>query len=334
MIRLGLLDQSIIYENENAISTLAKTVDYAQQADILGFDAFYVSEHHLIDQMAGVSPEVLMGYLLAATDQIKIGSAGVMLQHFVPYKVAENFGVLANLAPHRVIAGIGKAQGGNDQVVTVLQKDAFLKPISFEEKYREVVGLLHQTLPVDHRYFDRIKLAPALSAAPEMVLLGGSLESAALANETQSSMIYPFFANGNETILSEVKQAFSVRKHTRFMVAVTVALVDSLEQKQTYLDQLASYTVHFESGKRLNFADETSAKTYQETQEEKTWIEKKPTGAIVAQKETLAKELKDFCVRHDLSDIVIHTPYMPYEEKMQLIEYLATKFELKRGALV
>lgn len=333
-MRFGLLDQSIIYEQESAVTTLAKTVAYAQQADDLGFDAFYVSEHHLIDHMVGVSPEVLMGYLLAATKTIKIGSAGVMLQHFVPYKVAENIDVLANLAPNRVIVGVGKAQGGNDQVVQVFQQDAYQKTLAFDDKYRELVGLIRQQLPKDNRYYEQITLQPAIEQLPEMIVLGGSLDSVALAHETDSGMIYPFFANGNVETLQQVKQAFEQTSTQRFMVALTVALVETETEKEQYLERLASYTVHFASGKRLNFADEGSAKTYQASQQEETWLEKKPTGAIVATAADLANELHTFFTTYGIEDVVIHTPYIPYAQKTALLTYLATKFEMKRGVLV
>lgn len=333
-MRIGLLDQSIVYEEETAQSTLAKTVSYAKKADQLGFDAFYVSEHHLIDQMAGVSPEVLMGYLLAATSTIKIGSAGVMLQHFVPYKVAENIDVLANLAPDRVIVGVGKAQGGNDQVVKVLQRDAFQKERPFDEKYREFVGLIRDELPPEHPYYETITLQPVIDTKPEMVLLGGSLESVALAHETTSGMIYPFFANGDRDALHTIKSAFQKGSAQRFMVAVTVALVSSEVEKRAYLEQLASYTVHFISGKRLNFADETSAKAYQASQSKETWIEMKSIGAIVGTKETLAKALQEFTEYYQITDLVLHTPHQPYAQKEQLIDYLATKIELKRGVFL
>ncbi|WP_128661323.1 LLM class flavin-dependent oxidoreductase, partial [Paenibacillus sp. 598K] len=84
---------------------LANTIRLAQLAESLGYERFWVSEHHDSPGMAGSSPEVLISHLLAQTERIRIGSGGVMLQHYSPYKVAENFNLLATLAPGRVELG-------------------------------------------------------------------------------------------------------------------------------------------------------------------------------------------------------------------------------------
>lgn len=98
-ITISVLDQSPIYPGETGAEALARTVLLAQESERLGFRRFWVSEHHDSEQLAGSSPEVLISYLLAKTNRIRIGSGGVMLQHYSPYKVAENFNVLASLAP-------------------------------------------------------------------------------------------------------------------------------------------------------------------------------------------------------------------------------------------
>lgn len=97
--KLGLLDQSPIYDGETAFDALQHTIRLAQQAEEWGYSRFWVSEHHHAEQLAGSSPEVLISYLLAQTNSIRIGSGGVMLQHYSPFKVAENFHVLSSLAP-------------------------------------------------------------------------------------------------------------------------------------------------------------------------------------------------------------------------------------------
>ena len=91
---------------------LARTLHLAQQAERWGYRRFWLAEHHNTPQLACPSPEVLIGYLLGQTSRIRIGSGGVMLQHYSAYKVAENFNLLAALAPGRVDLGVGKAPGG------------------------------------------------------------------------------------------------------------------------------------------------------------------------------------------------------------------------------
>ena len=105
---MSILDQSPVNEPETATDAFANTVELARKAEEWGYHRFWVAEHHGSSRVMGSSPEVLMAHLLAKTSHIRIGSGGVMLQHYSPYKVAENFNVLASLAPGRVDLGIGR----------------------------------------------------------------------------------------------------------------------------------------------------------------------------------------------------------------------------------
>ena len=110
--RISILDKSPVAEHETAADALARTLALAQQAETLGYHRFWIAEHHNTLQLASPSPELLIAWILGQTKRIRVGSGGVMLQHYSPYKVAENFNVLAAIAPGRVDLGVGKAPGG------------------------------------------------------------------------------------------------------------------------------------------------------------------------------------------------------------------------------
>ena len=93
---------------ETAAQALARTLTLAQQAERWGYHRFWIAEHHNAEQLASPSPELLIAGS-SGKPQIRVGSGGVMLQHYSPYKVAENFNLLASLAPGRVDLGVGKA---------------------------------------------------------------------------------------------------------------------------------------------------------------------------------------------------------------------------------
>ncbi|TBG72995.1 MsnO8 family LLM class oxidoreductase, partial [Rhizobium leguminosarum] len=109
---LSLLDKSPIEQGLTAADALRATVKIAARAEELGYHRFWVAEHHNMSNLASSAPEALIAYLLARTSRIRIGSGGVMLQHYSAYKVAETFNLLASLAPGRVDLGVGKAPGG------------------------------------------------------------------------------------------------------------------------------------------------------------------------------------------------------------------------------
>src|SRR5688572_21880212 len=109
---LSVLDKSPVLRGETSTQALQRTVALARRAEALGYQRFWVAEHHNTRDLASSSPEVLLAHLAARTEHIRIGSGGVMLQHYSPYKVAENFNLLQALAPGRIDIGIGKAPGG------------------------------------------------------------------------------------------------------------------------------------------------------------------------------------------------------------------------------
>ena len=90
-MRLSVLDQSPISEGSTGAQALHNTIDLARLADALGYHRYWVAEHHGGPMLAGPSPEALIGPIAAATAHIRVGSGGVMLPHYSPFKVAETF---------------------------------------------------------------------------------------------------------------------------------------------------------------------------------------------------------------------------------------------------
>jgi len=112
MLQLGVLDQSPVASNSNPVEAMKNTITLARAADRLGFSRYWVAEHHSTPGLAGSSPEVLAAAIAAQTDRIRVGSGGVLLPHYSPYKVAENFRVLEALRIQRLQRQGGRRAGG------------------------------------------------------------------------------------------------------------------------------------------------------------------------------------------------------------------------------
>src|SRR5437764_14719698 len=108
---LSVLDQSPISEGSTGAEALHNTLDLARLADELGYHRYWVAEHHGGSMLASASPEALIGPIAAATSAIRVGSGGVMLPHYRPFKVAETVTMLAALFPGRIDLGLGLAAG-------------------------------------------------------------------------------------------------------------------------------------------------------------------------------------------------------------------------------
>ena len=182
-LTLSVTDQSPMRRGEPPASALRDTVLLAQAAERLGYERYWVAEHHNTGTYAGTSPEILVGQLLANTSRIRVGSGGVMLSHYSALKVAEQFSVLDSFYPGRVDLGIGRAPGSDHTTMFALaypKRPADIE--TFPQQVVDLIGYLHSGLQPDHPFAAvKARPGPPAGSAPEVWLLGSSDYSANLA---------------------------------------------------------------------------------------------------------------------------------------------------------
>lgn len=221
--RLSLLDKSPIPPGVSTAQALRSTLAMAQRAEALGYHRFWVAEHHGNPQVAGSAPEILVAWLLAHTQRIRIGSGGVMLQHYSPYKVAEVFKLLSALAPGRVDLGIGKAPGGLPQSTRALQaRHDPSQPINFDSLLSDLNGFLRDDLPAGHP-LAASRALPKPSTLPQCVLLGASPDSAQLASRLGWGFSYAGHFNDDPALLASTT-ANRARRRRLLMVDMVCAV--------------------------------------------------------------------------------------------------------------
>ena len=183
---LSVLDQSPIARGATSATALANTIDLAKQCDGLGFHRYWLAEHHASPGLAGVAPEALIGPVALATRNIRVGSGGIMLPHYSPFKVAETFAMLSALAPGRIDLGLGRAPGSDQRTAFALQRDRSraMPTHDFPNNLAEIIAYLGDGLPPDHPFAGLKDTLPSGGGSPDLWLLGSSVESAAWAAET------------------------------------------------------------------------------------------------------------------------------------------------------
>ena len=213
---ISVLDQSPVLASPSGAGGLALTVELARAADEWGYKRYWVAEHHGGDTYAGTAPEILVGHLASQTKNIRVGSGGVMLPHYSPYKVAETFGMLATLYPRRIDLGIGRASGTDG-----LGSHALAYPYQpqHEDFYPQqallLKGFIDQGIPSSHPYA-RLKVMPAGVPKPEMWMLGSSGGSAALAGSLGYKMALALFIGPQErpvSIIDDYESAWRAAGH-------------------------------------------------------------------------------------------------------------------------
>lgn len=192
MLKLSVLDQSVVFYGQPQDASIRQTLALAQRCEEWGYDRFWVSEHHNLPSIAGTSPEVLLAAIAARTTRIRLGSAGVMLPHYAPFKVAEQFRVLDALAPGRIDLGLGRAPGSDGRTSQLLNPDRYASE-RFPQQVMELQAwVTGQDLPSGHPGHGVIA-QPTGVTSPSLWILGSSNYGAQLAAHLGLPYAFAYF---------------------------------------------------------------------------------------------------------------------------------------------
>lgn len=205
-IPLSVLDISAVDSASSPAAALAGTRELASAADTLGFERFWVAEHHSLHGIASSVPAVLLGAIGERTSRIRIGSGGVILPNHSPYSVAEAFNTLATMFPDRVDLGIGRS--GADPVLAHALGRA--PGEGLPGALEELLGFLGDGFPEDHPY-QQLEALPRPPVAPRVWALGASVRSATEAGRRGMPYAFAhhfFNSRGTREALAAYRDAF------------------------------------------------------------------------------------------------------------------------------
>jgi luciferase family oxidoreductase group 1 len=199
-VRLSIIDQSPVSSGSTPADALRSTIDLAKRADALGYERYWIAEHHATPGFASPAPEVLIARVAAETSGIRVGSGGVLLPHYSPLKVAEVFRVLHALYPDRIDLGIGRAPGSAPLEAYALRRDRSRQEWvdDFPDQLLELLAFLRREFPPAHP-FGRILVTPDMPGGPDVWLLGSSMWSARAAAEIGLPYAFAHFINPEPT---------------------------------------------------------------------------------------------------------------------------------------
>jgi len=182
---LSMLDLVAVREGGTVAEALTIALRTAQHAEALGFQRYWLAEHHNMAGIASSATAVLVGHIAGGTQRMRVGSGGVMLPNHAPLVVAEAFGTLAELYPGRIDLGLGRAPGTDPLTMRALRRDRTETEEDFPRDVAELQRLLAPAQPGQ-----RLIAMPGAGTNVPIWLLGSSLFSAQLA--AQQGLPYAF----------------------------------------------------------------------------------------------------------------------------------------------
>lgn len=199
--QFSILELAPVRDDKSIQFSLHHALALAQKAESLGYKRLWLAEHHNMDGIASSATAVLLGYLLANTNSLKVGSGGIMLPNHAPLVVAEQFGTLATLYPDRVELGLGRAPGTDQLTMRALRRGRQETEDQFPQDVMEILQYFKE--PAPHQ---RIVATPGQNTHVPVWLLGSSLFSAHLA--AKLGLPYSFASHFAPRMLGQAIQLY------------------------------------------------------------------------------------------------------------------------------
>src|SRR5882757_4354100 len=193
MTALSILDLSPVTTATSPAAALNNSLDLARHVDRLGYSRLWLAEHHNLPTIASSAPDIMIGQIAAITQNMRIGSGGVMLPNHAPLMVMERFKVLEALFPGRIDLGLGRAPG-TDQITSLAlrrRQDTSNEQDDFLDRFQEMMLFETHGFPPNHP-FSKVDAMPTGVPLPPIWLLGSSGYSAELAAHVGMGFSFAF----------------------------------------------------------------------------------------------------------------------------------------------
>jgi luciferase family oxidoreductase group 1 len=330
MLALSVLDQSPVRTGSTAAAAVLETLELAELCDRLGYRRYWLAEHHATPGLAGSCPEVLIGPVAARTERIRVGSGGVMLQHYSALKVAEQFRMLETLHPGRIDLGIGRAPGSDQRTARALRETEEW----FPQQVADVLGYLRDELPGDHANAG-VRASPACPTAPEPWLLGSTDQSASLAAHFGTAFSFAHFiaGEGGPEVVRGYRRGFQPSAwlaEPRASAAVFVVCADTEAEAYRLARSRDLFIVGLYTGRHRPYPSVEEAEAFPYTPRDLAIVEHARRRTVAGTPAGVRARLAAFAAEHDVDELVIVTITHDPKARRRSYELLADVFDLDR----
>ena len=318
---LSVLDLAPIRQGSSAAETFQDSVSLAQLAEQLGYERYWLAEHHNIEGIASAATAVLIGHIAGQTSRIRVGSGGIMLPNHPPLVVAEQFGTLETLYPGRIDLGLGRAPGSDGATMQAMRRHARAGVDDFPAQLDELRGYLGDASPQQ-----RVKAVPGQGTHVPIWLLGSSGFSAQLA--AKLGLPFAFAAQFSPGYLFEAlrlyRDNFQPSAHLDAPYATVGLPVIAAES-----DAMAHYLATTAQQKFLNLirgkptVSMPPVEQLDWTPMERAQVEQFLGAAIIGGPETVKAQLGEFQARTGANELMINSDFYDHQDRLKSYQIVA-----------
>ena len=249
MIPLSVLDLSPIIQGGSPGQSLRASRELALAAERLGFQRYWLAEHHNMTGIASAATAVALAYVGGGTSTIRLGAGGVMLPNHAPLIIAEQFGTLEALYPGRIDLGVGRAPGTDQLTSRALRRNLAGGVDQFPQDVLELMAYFDDPQPGQP-----IRAVPGYGSKVPVWILGSSLYGAQLA--AALGLPFAFASHFAPAMMDQAAQiyrdrfqpsAFGERPH--LMLGLNLVAGESDAEAQFLFTSLQQALVNLHSGR-------------------------------------------------------------------------------------
>ncbi|WP_046180305.1 LLM class flavin-dependent oxidoreductase [Domibacillus tundrae] len=324
---LSVLDPSPIIAGGSAELSLHNTLDLAKKAEKWGYKRFWLAEHHNWVGMASSASPVVIGRVASVTEKMRIGSGAMLLSHYSPLSVAEQFGTLEAFFPGRIDLGLGRAPGTDAYTAQVLRPRAAREP-EFAERLQELTAYLYgsgTSLANGSHTFHAI---PGENSEVPIWLLGSGLYSAQLAGKLGLPFSFAgHFAPGN------MMEALAVyRKHFRpsevldkpyVLLSVQVVAADEEKEAQRLATSMYQKFLLLTRGQPAPLQPPVDSMETIWSEREREAVEEQLFTSLIGDPSGIKQQLSELIEKTEADEIMAHTEIFDHQARLRSYEILA-----------
>ena len=328
-MRLSILDQVPISKGMTSTEALANSVKLAQLGDQLGYERMWLAEHHNTTTLASSAPEVTAAYIAAKTERIRVGTGGIMMMHYSPFKIAEVFKTLAALAPGRVDFGAGRAPGGDGLAMTALASGRRPEMTEQYDKLEIILRLINEQRTGEAIY-DQAVAAPFKVTLPQAWLLGSSGQSARQAGAAGVGYSFAQFFNGqmSKAIFDAYRQAFIpsyFMEKPQIITTYAVSVAETAEEAEYYSMPMQISRLNLMRGKLMNVLSPEEANDYPLTEMDKMILEQNRPLMLIGSADDVATQILEEQAYYGFDEAMINCNLYSIEQRLNSYKLLAEK---------
>ncbi len=318
---LSVLDLAPIRQGGSAGETFRDSVSLAQHAESLGYQRYWLAEHHNIAGIASAATSVLIGHVAGQTSSIRVGSGGIMLPNHPPLVIAEQFGTLETLYPGRIDLGLGRAPGSDGATMRAMRRHAHAGVDDFPERLEELRRYLGEEDPQQ-----TAKAVPGQGTHVPIWLLGSSGYSAQLA--AKLGLPFAFAAQFAPGYLFEALRRYRANFRPSEHLDAPYAMV-GLPVMAAESDEMAQYLATTAQQKFLNLIRGKPTQSLPPVDAldwspmERAQVEQFLGAAIIGGPETVKAQLEAFQERTGANELMINSDFYSHADRLRSYEIVA-----------